>query len=463
MNYYRYFSIMFFTLIFLSVYGQENKVEKLRNLLNEGRYFESKELYDEIHQTLDFDEALSYKYRMFSFMDQKDSVAHCLEELLEYYPEYIGNQAINVYVELFNLYFLLGDNEKGMYTYKRLIEHLEDNPYDIAEKDIEECRNYVEKRLVYYKKLMSYPPIKLKRKAIDQPLDIIGEDKFRFDANFNGIKHKTIFDTGVECNCVMNLHYAEKMGIKCDASKIVYETINNEQMPSYEIIMDSIEIGNILLYNVPIQLVDNDITQYLPDSIKTDSIKMAKVDSVKNMMSVPIIGLPVMQMIGKFMIDYENNKLYFPDLHDTSEMTKEPNLFFRNNKVYTQAKINNVPFTGLLDTGSDGAIDIDTVFYEKFKNDIPIDTIAEKSPYNFVMIHCAWVDIPYEIPELTTITLNNKCILPPSENDDPLKIYSMQSIWPVEFLDGVLGYDFFKRIGKKVLLDLDNKRLEAVE
>lgn len=261
----------------------------------------------------------------------------------------------------------------------------------------------------------------------------------------------------------MNLHYAEKMGIKYDSSKIVYETINNEQMPSYEIIMDSIEIGNILLYNVPIQLVDNEITQYLPDSIKTDSIKMAKIDSVKNMMSVPIIGLPVMQMIGKFMIDYENNKLYFPDLHDTSEIAKEPNLFFRNNKVYTQAKINNVPFTGLLDTGSDGAIDIDTVFYEKFKNDIPIDTIAEKSPYNFVMIHGAWVDIPYEIPELTTITFNNKCILPPSENDAPLRIYPMQSIWPVEFLDGVLGYDFFKRIGKKVLLDLDNKRLEAVE
>lgn len=463
MNYCKYLCTISFALIFFSVYGQENKLSKLPDLLNEGRYFESKELYHEIHPMLDSDEDLYYKYRMYSFMDQKDSVAYCLEELLECYPEFIGHQAINIYVELFNLYFLLNDNEKGMYTYKRIMEHLNDNPYNIAEKEIEKCKSYIEEHLIYYKQLMSNPPIKLKRRDIDQSLNIIGDDKLRFDASFNGVKHKTIFDTGLQHYCVMNLQYAEKMGIKCDTSKIVNETVNDEVMPICEIIMDSIEIGNILLYNVPVRLIDNDIKQYLADSIKADSKKMAKIDSVKNMINVPIIGLPAMQLIGKFIIDYENKKIDFPDLHDTSKLTKEPNLFFRSYDLYTQVKINNVPFTGLLDTGADGSIEIDSVFYEKYKKDIPIDTIAEKKPFNYAMMHRSWVDIPYEIPKLTTITFNNECILPPSENDSPFKVYSMRSIWPTEIFDGVLGYDFFKRIGKKVLLDLDNKRLEAVE
>lgn len=462
MNYYKYLFTVCIILINITVYGQGEKVSELNNLLNEGRYFESKELYNEIHNTLDFDEDLSYKYHLYAFMNKRDSVIHCLENILKYYPESLDTNDLNAYVELFNLYYETNNYAKGKSTYNHIMEYLKDNPYNMDESELELCKNYTEERLAYFETYREYP-IKLKRKEMETYLNITGKDKLQLDVNFNGIKQKTLFDTGVDCHCIMNRYYAERMGIKWDTSKMIIKPINNTEMPTCQVVMDSIEIGNISLYNIPILMLDNDISKYLPDSIKNDSIKMEEFNSAKKMIDSPIIGLPTMQLIGKFIIDYENSKLYFPNMDDTSKKMKEPNMFFRNNKIYTQVEFNNVEFTGLLDTGSDGYIEIDSVFHEKNKKHIPIDTIAAKDPFNLVMIHRTWLDIPYDIPEKPSIIFNDKHIPPPTESDIPIRIYSISSIWPSKFFDGVIGYDFFKVIGKKVLLDLDNMRLEAIE
>lgn len=463
MNYYKYFLTTYFTLILISIYGQETTVDRLNSLLNQGRYFESKELYDKIHNTLDFDEELYYKYRMYSFMDKKDSIAYCLEKMLEYYPEFIGNQTIYAYAELFELYFDLNNNEKGISTYKRIIEHLEDNPYDIKKTEIELWRNSIEKRLIYFKKAMSVPSIKIKRKVIDDYPNLAVENKLSFDAYFNSTKQKTVFDTGLQYHCVINRYYAEKMNIKYDTSKMVKESFNNTEILVHEVTIDSIEIGNIIIYNLPIRILDNDISQNLTDSINNDSINTKKITSVKNEIDSPIIGLPVMQLIGKFLIDYENSKLSFPVLHDTLKTTKKPNIFFYDNNVYIQTKLNNTNFTGLLNTGYNGYIDIDSIFYEKYKNDISIDTTKTKVPFYLTMFHHTWFDIPYQFSKEANIIFNNKHITTSAKKDDTIRIYSMQPVWPIKIIDGVIGYDFFKRIGKKVLLDLDNMRLEAIE
>ena len=414
MNYWKFIWPVCFVLIYISAYGQENKIKELSCLINEGRYFESRELYDEIHDMLDFDEDLYCKCRMYSFMDRKDRVAHCLEEMFENYPEFIGSQAINFYVELFDLYYLLNDNVKTMNAYKRIVEHLDDNPYNILQSEIELCKNYVEKRLVQYKEKRNEPPIILKRKAIDDCLRLSEDDKLRIDVKLNGVRHKAILDTGEENYCIMNRCCAEKYGIKYDTCRIINASFQNREMPFYQVIVDSIEIGNILFYNIPVLLMNNEINKYLPNSIKNDSIKMKKIDSVKSVIDIPRFGLPIMQLIGKLVIDYGNKQLHFPNFCDTPILTRKPNLFFYNNKVYTQIKLNNVDFTGLLDTGFDGYVEMDSIFYERFKSDIPINT--------------------------SEVTIGAK-----------------------KLLDGMIGYNFFRRIGKKVLLDLDNMRLEAIE
>lgn len=463
MNNWKCLYIIFFAFVFLSAYGQNEKSQMLLNLLNEGRYFESKELYQEIHNTLDYDEDLYYKYRMHLFMNRKDSVAFCLEQLLEYYPEFIGNQAINIYAELFILYTDLVNRQQGMRIYELMKEHLDDNPYDINERELGLWRNFVTERFAYFNQVINGPLITLKRKEMGDSLKIESGERLRFNAKFNGIVHKAIFDTGLGCYCTMSRGYAEKMGINCDAHNMIQKPFNGTDMQVYQVIMDSIEIGNVILYNIPILLLEHDISQYLPDSIKNDSIKMEHFDSVMNDVAGPIIGFPVMQLIGKVLIDYGNNTISFPSLDINHETLKEPNIFFYGGDIYTQIKLNERGFIGTLDTGCDGYITIDSVFYDKNKNDIPIDTISVKTPFNFAMLHRTWVDIPYEIPEKPIITFNNKNVFVPTEKDNPIRIFSMQPIWPMKIFDGVIGYDFFKRIGKKVLLDLDNMRLEAIE
>ena len=451
------FLALFFSIIYVSAFAQNEQQQKLLTLLSEGRYFESRDLYNEIHDTLDFDEELYYEYWMCKFMNRKDSAAICLEKMLEDYPEFVGNGAMSIYIELFNIYTDLKDKEKGVYTYKRVMEYLKDNPYGINEEDIPVLKKETEERFACFKQLVNEPPIKLRRKKTSDSLKIEGKDKLWLNAKFNGFVHKALFDTGGGTYCTMSRNCAEKIGVKYNTSKIVKKPFNNTDM---QIIMDSIEIGDIVLYNILIQLLDHDISQHLPDSIKNDSIEMEDFDSVKDEIGSPILGLPVMQLIGRLLIDYENNTISFPDIH--TKISEEPNLFFYNG-VYMHAKLNKQDFIGQLDTGADSYIEIDSVFYEKYKNDIPIDTMTVKKPYNLAMFHHTWVDMPYQIPDNLKITFDNKQISPPSDDENPIRIYSIQPIWSTKVFDGVIGYDFFKKIGKRVLLDLDNMRLEAIE
>ena len=62
--------------------------------------------------------------------------------------------------------------------------------------------------------------------------------------------------------------------------------------------------------------------------------------------------------------------------------------------------------------------------------------------------------------ENPVIIFDNKLMQPPTI-DDEVRVYSVKSIAPL--FDGFVGYRFYRSIGKKVLLDLDNMRLEAVQ
>lgn len=449
------------SIIFVSAYSQNGKLQQFSTALSKGRYFESKELYPEIDKALDLDEDLYYKYRMYGFMNKKDSVAVCLEKMLEDYPEFIGNNAIVTYMELFNIYAELKDYEKGIYAYKRILEHLEDNPYDINEEKIGAWKKNIEESFAYFKQVVNEPPIKVRRKEVADTLKIEGSERLRFEARFNGILHKTLFDTGVNTYCLMSKRYADKMGINYNKAEVRSEPINEMNIPVMRVLLDSIEIGNVTLYNVPIKIYDYTINFCLPDSVKNDTLKMKSFESGKNDLQAPIIGLPTMQLMRKLLIDYEKNYISFPQQDIKSERGTEPNLFFFYDGLFTQIKLNGVNFTGYLDTGFDNYIEIDSLFYDKHKDDIPIDNSAEKKSYHIAMFHQFWVDIPYKTSSRLIITFNKKPMT--SAPDSPIKIYALQSMWPAKLLDGVVGYEFFKKIGRKVLLDFDNMRLEAIE
>lgn len=461
MNNWRAFLVLLFSIIYVPAFAQNEQQQKLLTLLSEGRYFESRDLYNEIHNTLDFDEELYYKYWICKFMNKKDSAAICLEKMLEDYPEFVGNGTMSIYIELFNIYTDLKNKEKGVYTYERVMEYLKDNPYGISEEHITVLKKETEEHFSYFKQLMNEPTVKLRRKKTGDSLKIEGKDKLWLNAKFNGVVHKAIFDTREGAYCTMSRNCAEKIGIKYDTSKVFKKPFNNTDIQISQVIMDSIAIGDIVLYNIPIQLLHHDINPYLPDSTKNDSTKMEHFDSAKKEIDSPLLGLPIMQLIGTFLIDYEKKMLFFPDVN--TKTSDEPNVFFYNDRLYTHMKLNTKGFTGLLDTGNRDYLEIDSVFYEKYKHDISIDTLMAKESYNFAMLHHTWVDVPHQITGKLEITFDNNQIPTPANDKNQIRIYSMQPVWSMKIFDGVVGYDFFKRIGKKVLLDLNNMRLEAIE
>lgn len=456
------FLIICFTFIFIPVYGQGGQSEQLAQLLNNGKYFEAKELYQSISNIIDFDTDLYYKFKMAIFMNRKDSVAIYTEKMLADYPELTGSQTIDFYAMLFDTYISLKNYEKGMYTYLRMKEHLEENPYDMGKDDLISWKNNLENFLSRLKSLSSQPPITLRRNKTKKSIKIKENTQLAFEATFNGMPQQAMFDTGFNAAyCVLNRGTAEKMGLSYDTSKTETGTLNNMEMPVIQTIIDSIEIGNILLYHVPTIIYEYDITPLLPDSIKNDSVEMERFKSAKNPLTNPILGLPLMQLIGKIQIDYKNKKISFPNPDRHVDATKTPNLFVWYNMLYAHLKLNGQDFTGQLDSGDLVYLDIDSMFYDRHREYIPIDTVTQKEPYNFAMIHQVKTNIPYQIPDKPIIVFENKQMQIPAESTP--KILSIRSIWPVETFDGVIGYEFFRRIGKKILLDLDNMRLEIIK
>ena len=85
---------------------------------------------------------------------------------------------------------------------------------------------------------------------------------------------------------------------------------------------------------------------------------------------------------------------------------------------------------------------------------------VKRNTFGVVMLHQARA-ITYKTLKDPAIIFDDKLMQPPGP--EAVKTYPLGQIVPGIFFDGVIGNGFYRRIGKKVLLDLDNMRLEAVQ
>lgn len=452
------------TLIFIPylVYGQENKSQELNILLNDGKYFESKELYKDISNSINPDIELLYKFKMSQFLNKDDSAAIYMEKMLTNYPRMFGNTTIHAYSILFEIYAInLRDYENSVYTYERMVQHIKENPYNLDDKEIFLWENGNETRFNYLSQLKTQPQIKTKRKSIKNFVKIESNERLLIETKTNGITRKSLIDTGCNYHFLMNRKEAKNLGLKCDLSDMSKGIMNNTEMLIKEIIVDSIEIGNITIYNVPTTIFEHNITAFIPDSLENRDEELVKIDSIYTNISNSIIGLPVMKMIGKFLIDYEDQTVSFPIIDSRQDTLNEPNMYIFESYLHTRLNLNGNDIIGTLDTGFDDYIKIDSLFYEKNKKSMSTTLIADMEPYYIMMAHKLWNNVPYKIVNNPVIKFNNNQMFPPVKNS--VRIYPLSTIWYGMFFDGVIGYDFLKRIGKKVLLDLDNMRLEAID
>ena len=466
-----YITCFIFVLIPLTLYGQEDveQLQKLDKLMFSGRYFESKELYKKISEITTFpsDLELYYKFRMAQFLNKTDSVAYYLEQFIPHHYATFGEETLVFYSNLFDAYIELGDMDKALDTYLQMKRIWNESltKTTTGGKEYEEWRTATENFLSYAEYAVTLPPIKMKRNDTLSFVDIEEGDRLVFQAKYNGILQRTIFDTGVGPYCVLSRKLADGMGVRYDSIDENKVTIN-EDLISVRSIIDSIEVGNITFYNIPAFIYSD--TASVP-FVSGSSIKRRKkrkkaqavVDSVRTLFTDCVsLGLPVMKLIGKIQTDYEHNKMCFPVSVANAHLPKAPNIYAYKYDLYMRIKLNGVAFTANLDTGSNEYVTVDSAFYEKHQKELPIASTCKKKTFGVVMLHQARA-ITYKTLKDPAIIFDDKLMQPPGP--EAVKTYPLGQIVPGIFFDGVIGNGFYRRIGKKVLLDLDNMRLEAVQ
>ena len=466
-----YITCFIFVLIPLTLYGQEDveQLQKLDKLMFSGRYFESKELYKKISDTttIPSDLELYYKFRMAQFLNKTDSVAYYLEQFIPHHYATFGEETLVFYSNLFDAYIELGDMDKALDTYLQMKRIWNESltKTTTGGKEYEEWRTATENFLSYAEYAVTLPPIKMKRNDTLSFVDIEEGDRLVFQAKYNGILQRTIFDTGVGPYCVLSRKLADGMGVRYDCIDENKVTIN-EDLISVRSIIDSIEVGNITFYNIPAFIYSD--TASVP-FVSGSSIKRRKkrkkaqtvVDSVRTLFTDCVsLGLPVMKLIGKIQTDYEHNKMCFPVSVANAHLPKAPNIYAYKYDLYMRIKLNGVAFTANLDTGSNEYVTVDSAFYEKHQKELPIASTCKKNTFGVVMLHQARA-ITYKTLKDPAIIFDDKLMQPPGP--EAVKTYTLGQIVPGIFFDGVIGNGFYRRIGKKVLLDLDNMRLEAVQ
>ena len=466
-----YITCFIFVLIPLTLYGQEDveQLQKLDKLMFSGRYFESKELYKKISDTttIPSDLELYYKFRMAQFLNKTDSVAYYLEQFIPHHYATFGEETLVFYSNLFDAYIELGDMDKALDTYLQMKRIWNESltKTNTGGKEYEEWRTATENFLSYAEYAVTLPPIKMKRNDTLSFVDIEEGDRLVFQAKYNGILQRTIFDTGVGPYCVLSRKLADGMGVRYDSIDENKVTIN-EDLISVRSIIDSIEVGNITFYNIPAFIYSD--TASVP-FVSGSSIKRRKkrkkaqtvVDSVRTLFTDCVsLGLPVMKLIGKIQTDYEHNKMCFPVSVANAHLPKAPNIYAYKYDLYMRIKLNGVAFTANLDTGSNEYVTVDSAFYEKHQKELPIASTCKKNTFGVVMLHQARA-ITYKTLKDPAIIFDDKLMQPPGP--EAVKTYPLGQIVPGIFFDGVIGNGFYRRIGKKVLLDLDNMRLEAVQ
>ena len=299
-----------------------------------------------------------------------------------------------------------------------------------------------------------YPKLTFIKNKVDSLSEVIllpDKNKFAngifFNAKWNGINLRTMFDTGASGCYIYNRTIAEKMDIKLNTKDTIM--LNNETIPALSGVIDSLELGKFIIKNIPV-FVNVEITN------STDFARV-KCDSFMNSEFDIILGIPVIRHLGVIEFDFTKNTMSFPQ-KTTSDNKR--NLYIDNTgfkTLYMNMEICNANFLTYFDTGGGGegkGLSINTDFFEKYKPCIPTEAEAKQAKSATGSCNEASISNRYEYkcPQIDIkingqgITLINDCsVAKDKENDD--KFGATEG--------GFLGHVIFKYC-KKATFDFDN-------
>lgn len=462
----------FFTITFILtffngfVYAQTNN-NRMINMLHTGNYFEIKD-YDACLRTwgdtLDSFNSLFYKYNIANFENKPDSAAFYLEDLLT--RGEFGADTFDFYFRLWSLYAkTLHNYKKALLTCDKVEIYLKENPHNIPQEALLEWNEYVSGWKKQTRQWGTEPVIKIVRDNINDTAPIFKENPnlLYFGAEYNdGNRLKTLFDTGMTEFFSMDEEMAQEIGVrKSSYDNDSITTVNGVQARGYIGILDSVQIANIKLYNIPVNVLNvNSLIDQLSDSQSIDSMNIKVVKDLHKSSRITM-GLKAMLLIRRIVINWKEMVLRFPLDKEKTHTNSKANLFLFSDKLFARIKVNHIPLTAFVDIGdATEGMYIDSWFYEKNKEKIFINKSTKKEALNTVRIHSICTNIHHETVRCPSIMLENRKM---KIKKDKVYIHSLVewALYP-NFTEGIIGYNFFKNLGKEILFDFNNMRIDVL-
>ena len=168
-----------------------------------------------------------------------------------------------------------------------------------------------------------------------------------------------------------------------------------------------------------------------------------------------------MLLIKKIVIDWEKMVLRFPLDKEKACTDCKANLFVFSDKLFTKIKVNHIPSVAFIDIGDvTEGFHIDSWFYERNREKITINKSIKKEALSNIMMHSIRQNIHYEIVHHPSIMFEEQKV-----NLKKNKIYICSlmrwGLYP-NFTESIIGYHFFKNLGKEILFDFNNMRIDVL-
>lgn len=460
MNMKRNLYILFLcTLSVLPSFAQRNFAQELIDLMQQGKCFEARELRRQYSEYLPLNDKtydLVYKSHMAMFFNKPDSISFYLENLTTHHELAMGPVIAAYYGKLLQVYDDTQQFEKGMKVCDRIIAYFRNNPFNLAPDFVNnEIQQMESTKASFEYRNANEPRRRVERTSNKNAVTKLKDSNhIRFEAAYNGVPMQTWFDTGVSAYLLMTKAIAEEIGVRI-VDKDTPKFINGVQTDAWAGIVDCIDLKNIKIYNIPVFINDG----YSPNEGDTlTSEAKLKLESIRGDKQI-IMGLPLMKMIGKFEFDWENQTVCFPEITGEPTTNSSSNIYIENNNLYQQLNINGSSYVGHVDTGDDDFVNMSFSFYEKNKDHIDIDSLAEKKPINHIRATGIFFNVPYEIVKAPKVYSNGEIV-----NADTCRVLVTDgTLYHLNSFDGTIGSGLSKHLGPKVIFDFVNMEIKRKE
>jgi len=430
-----------------------NHSQVLVDLISTKKWFEIEDYYRQYKDSID-----SEFVRLWYFAETENAfnrpfdAIDAYEKMIDIIPHNMENSALASFCgHLLQLCADVQEYEKGEEFCRKLISVIEKNTNidsDTRLTAIQSLTPLIEEfklRSKTYPKKLTITKRKADNRGEIKLIPVKSRNDILFNAKWNGIELRTVFDTGCNNAYIYNRAIAEKIGVKFNtADTIIMNEIYEAPIRCLAGVIDSLELGDFCIKNVPVMVNI--------ETIDSNDSYQEKCDSVFNSWFDITLGTLVVRQLGVIDFDFVKNTMSFPQKTNT---INKKNLYIDRNTLFIDMKICDENFVSSFDTGGGGiGLRINTDFYEKHQQCISVESQATEDSVTIAGCNDASRKYRhiYKCPQIE-IEINNQMITMINDCEVAKDKENDFAVGTVE--GGYLGNSIFKYC-KRATFDLDN-------